>query len=228
MSKRGKVSFEGKLSAVLQWQEGKASQTELARRYHIHESSVQGWIRNYESMGVDGLKNDGRNKSYSSSLKETAVQEYLSGQASQSEICKRYQIRSKKQLQDWIMLYTAHKELRAYGERRSRNIMTKGRKTTFEERIEIVSYCIAQGNDYASVMEKYGVSYQQIYSWVRKYESQGSEGLKDRRGKSKAEEEMTEIERLRAENKLLAAKNKRLELEARVLKKLKELEGMGY
>ena len=106
--------------------------------------------------------------------------------------------------------------------------MTKGRKTTFEERIEIVSYCIAQGNDYASAMEKYGVSYQQIYSWVRKYESQGSEGLKDRRGKHKAEAEMTETERLRAEIKLLTAKNKRLELEARVLKKLKELEGMGY
>ena len=45
--------------------------------------------------------------------------------------------------------------------------MTKGRTTTYEERIEIVSYCIEHGNDYAATIEKYGVSYQQIYSWVR-------------------------------------------------------------
>lgn len=47
--------------------------------------------------------------------------------------------------------------------------MTKGRNTTYEERIEIVSYCIEHGNDYTGTIEKYGVSYQQIYSWVRKY-----------------------------------------------------------
>lgn len=49
--------------------------------------------------------------------------------------------------------------------------MTKGRTTTYEERIEIVSFCIERGNDYTATIEKYGVSYQQIYSWVRKYNS---------------------------------------------------------
>ena len=48
--------------------------------------------------------------------------------------------------------------------------MTKGRSTTLEERIEIVGYCIANGKDYGATVEKYGVSYQQIYSWVRKYQ----------------------------------------------------------
>ena len=34
--------------------------------------------------------------------------------------------------------------------------MTKGRNTTYEERIEIVSYCIEHGDDYTAVIEKYG------------------------------------------------------------------------
>lgn len=102
--------------------------------------------------------------------------------------------------------------------------MTKGRTTTYDERIEIVSYCIEHGNDYTAAIEKYGISYQQIYAWVRKYREKGAEGLLDRRGKRKPEAEMTEAEKLRAENRLLEARNRRLETENAVLKKLEELE----
>ena len=103
--------------------------------------------------------------------------------------------------------------------------MTKGRTTTYEERIEIVSYCIEHGNDYAATIEKYGVSYQQIYSWVRKYREKGAEGLLDKRGKRKPASEMTEMEKLRVENRLLEARNRRWETENAILKKLEELEG---
>ena len=48
--------------------------------------------------------------------------------------------------------------------------MNKGRKTTKEERIEIVAFCIENSKNHRLTMEKYGVSYQQIYSWMRKYE----------------------------------------------------------
>lgn len=102
--------------------------------------------------------------------------------------------------------------------------MTKGRKTTLEERIEIVSHCIANGKDYGATIEKYQVSYQQLYNWVRKYEEHGAEGLSDKRGKRKPESEMTEMERLRAENKLLQAENRHKEMEIDILKKLQEIE----
>jgi transposase len=102
--------------------------------------------------------------------------------------------------------------------------MTKGRATTLEERIEIVTYCIEQGKDYGAAIERYRVSYQQIYSWVRKYEQSGVSGLADKRGKRKKPEGMTEVERLRAENRLLQAENKRKEMEIALLKKLQEVE----
>ena len=41
------------------------------------------------------------------------------------------------------------------------------------------------------------------------------------RGKRKTEEELTEVEKLKLENKLLKAKNRRIELEKRILKKIK-------
>ena len=77
--------------------------------------------------------------------------------------------------------------------------MTKGRKNTFEERIEIVQYCIAHNHNYAKTSEQFGISYQQARNYTIKYEKQGVEALRDRRGKRKTEAEMSELERLRAE-----------------------------
>lgn len=61
---------------------------------------------------------------------------------------------------------------------------------------------------------------------MRKYEAQGVEALADRRGRTKPEEEMTALEKLRAENRLLKAQNKRQEMEMAFLKKLEEVERM--
>ena len=106
--------------------------------------------------------------------------------------------------------------------------MTKGRKTTQEERAQMVAFCIEHGKDYGLTVERYQVSYQQIYSWVRKYEEQGVDGLVDRRGKTKPVDELSEAERLRQENRILQAKLKEKEMEIALLKKLRELRGGGW
>ena len=59
---------------------------------------------------------------------------------------------------------------------------------------------------------------------MRKYNEKGIEGLVDKRGKRKVESEMTEAEKLRTENRILDARNRRLKTEYAVLKKLEELE----
>ena len=99
------------------------------------------------------------------------------------------------------------------------------KKTTKEERREIVAYCLEHGKDYKETAAKYGVSYSQIYQWVRHYEEQGEAGLEDRRGKRKSDDEIDELERLRRENQRLKAKLQESERLNLLLKKVKEFEG---
>ena len=102
--------------------------------------------------------------------------------------------------------------------------MTKGRKVTFDEKVDIVKYCISHNRNYYDTMDKFKVSYQQIYSWIRKYDEKGVDGLIDRRGKAKPESKLTDDDRLKARNHLLEAENDRLRLENAILKKLQEIE----
>ena len=51
--------------------------------------------------------------------------------------------------------------------------MTKGRKTTFEERVELASYCISHGYNYAETSENFKVSYQQARNNTNKNETGG-------------------------------------------------------
>jgi len=60
-----------------------------------------------------------------------------------------------------------------------------GRKTSKKERIEIAQFCLNHNKDYGLTMEMYKISYQQAWSYTRKYEEKGISGLVDRRGRPK-------------------------------------------
>ncbi len=126
-----------------------------------------------------------RNKKYSIEFKLQAVEDYLNSGGSLREICKKHEIKDKRRLHNWVMWYNGHKEFKEHRGAGTEIYITKGRKSTLEERIEIVEYCIEHGKDYPATIEKYGVSYQQLYSWVRKYEEIGIDGLCDGRGRTK-------------------------------------------
>ena len=166
-----------------------------------------------------------KNNKYSKELKLQAVKDYLKGEGSYETLKEKYKLRSSTQLKNWVMWYNGHKEFKERSSSKGEIYMTKGRKTTQEERAEIVAFCIEHGNDYGLTVETFKVSYQQIYTWVKKYEEKGVNGLIDRRGKAKPESELTEEERLRQENKILQAKIKDQEMEIALLKKLRELRG---
>ena len=166
-----------------------------------------------------------KNKKYSNELKIAAVKSYLAGEGTQVQICKKFGVLGHQQLQNWIKWYNGDKVSKEGSLAKGEIYMTKGRKTTQEERAEIVAFCIEHGKDYGLTVETYRVSYQQIYSWVRKYEENGVDGLTDRRGKAKLKNELTNEERLRQENKILQAKIKDQEMEIALLKKLRELRG---
>lgn len=168
-----------------------------------------------------------KNKKYSNELKTRAVEAYLRREGSLREICRKYEISSDHQLRNWILWYNGHREFKERTSAKGEIYMTKGRKTTQEERAEIVAFCIEHNKDYGLTVETYNVSYQQIYAWVRKYEEGGVDKLKDNRGRTKPVEEMTEAEKLKAEMKILKAKNRQLEIENAFIKKLQELKGGG-
>lgn len=224
MGRKSKYSFETKLSAVHAYKNNEGSMRVIAKRFHTNEGTFKKWWMIYTSQGESGLLPSATNKRWDKATKLNAVLDYLNGHGSLKDICKKYKISSHSILKSWIKMYNdSHKELKSTisgGNRR----MTNGRKTTFDERVEIVQYCISHGKDYGATIEKYNVSYQQIYSWVKKYEAKGIDGLIDKRGKTKPESELTDMDRLKAEMKMLEAKNIELEMENRLLKKLAEIE----
>ena len=100
------------------------------------------------------------------------------------------------------------------------------RKTTIEERNKIVEYCLLDNRDYKGTASLYDVSYSQVYSWVRKYDATGEEGLSDKRGHHKTDDEVDELERLKRENKRLKRQLEENDMLVQLLKKVKEFEGM--
>lgn len=223
MGRKYGVSCEERLDAVERYLRHECSMRDLSKQFKVGKTTIRRWIARYQSFGSEGLQDSCRNQSYSSTLKEAAVLDYLSGNYSQLELCGKYGMKSTTQLNDWITKYNGHEKLNSSGTG-GIPIMTKGRKTSFEEKVEIVQYCIEHRNNYAESAQKYHVSYQQVYSWTTKFETQGVEALQDKRGKRKPLEKMSEFEKIKVENKLLEAKNKRQQMEIDFLKKLEEME----
>jgi transposase len=223
MSHKTKISGKEKIAAIEKYLHGEDSLNHLATLLDVTHQSITQWLQTYQSLGPNGLLNASKNTTYTEDLKVLAVKDYLAGSGSHMDICKKYGIKSTSQLRDWILKYNGHKKLKTSG-RGGTPIMTNGRATTYEERIEIVKYCIEHQNNYAETAQKFQVSYQQIYSWTNKYFKNGVGELQDRRGKRKSEDEMSEVEKLRTQNKLLEAENRRKQMEIDLLKKLEELE----
>ena len=223
MSRRTNYSTEEKYEILEDYENGTGKLHEIVTKYKITVNTLKKWKYNFSKYGIDGLRDSKTWKIYPKELKELAVKDYISGQFSQSEVAKKYEISNMSVLQQWINKYNDHRELKATMKGRSQS-MIKGRVTSWKERIEIVLYCIAHSSDYQHTSEVYNVSYQQVYQWVKKYEFGEESALKDRRGRKKPEEELTLEGKTKFSIKKLEVENERLRVENAFLKKLEELE----
>ena len=219
MSKRKKRTTEERITIVQQIAEGKISQEAASRQAGVGTSTIRRWLQRYKAEGVQGLAESRKNRVYSEETKASAVKAYLSGEGSLSDLCIKYKIRDDHILREWIKVYNSGKDFkRMHGGSR----MKQGRETTQDERYEIVKSCIDSGLDYGATAEKYNVSYQQVYTWVKKYKAPG---LEDRRGqRKKYQAPRNEKEALEARIAQLEAENRLLKMERDLLKKVKELE----
>lgn len=223
MSKRCKYTAEEKYQILLAYEDGKGSMAEIASMYKIARGTIKDWIYLYRKYGIDGLRESKTWKNYSKELKERAVSDFLSGKYSMKELVRKYEISNKEVLRDWINRHNGHREQKATTKGTGQS-MTKGRSTSWKERIEIVHYCITHNKDYRNTTETYRVSYQQVYQWVRKYERGSEEALRDGRGRKKDLEELSPEDKIKLGIKKLEAENERLRAEISFLKKLEELE----
>ena len=191
--------------------------------FAVNKKTINTWRKIIKVHGSDALESQSKNQIYSHSLKLAVVHAYLAGEGSLQELTLKFGLRTNTLLRKWILKY-ARGEVIQSSRGGSSNIMVKGRNTSYEERLEIVQYCEAHSNNYHETAELYPVSYQQVYSWARKYEKGGEKALYDRRGKDKEAVALTELDLLKLENRKLQKANRELEVENAFLKKLEELE----
>lgn len=224
---RKKYSKELKLQLLKEHIENGVSYWKLGKDYGIEASIIRRWGYIYDTFGEEGLeKHNSDLCNYSAEFKEMIVSEYLEGDISIQNLAYKYKIYAPSTVGKWIKQYNNHEELtNSRKEGVYHMVKNNTRKnTTLEERIKIVEECISNANDYAATAQKYECSYGQVYSWVKKYLDKGVEGLYDRRGKNKPIDELSEIEKLKVENRLLKAQSKQQQMEIDFLKKLDEIE----
>lgn len=224
MSKRSNYSPKEKYQILSEALDECHSVNSIAKKYSISHNTVTDWIRKYKDSGLEGLKEATTWKRYKNDLKQKAVLAVINNEMSLLQATKNFQISSTSVLGKWISSYTNRETLKPTSKGCVTKTMTKGRKTTYQERIEIAQFTIANDLDYVKAIEKYRISYQQVYSWVKKYQQYGEEALKDNRGRNKSSEFLTEEERLKLRVKELEARNKHLEMENDFAKKLQEIQ----
>ena len=230
MSRKPKYTYEQKVQACEDYISGKFSAKEIAQKLHMTKTGpkrIREWAHQYETNGAAVFLPQKHNKTYSKEFKESVVREYLDGSGSMEDLTYKYNISNQGTLWQWIIKYTEGEEIKDY-DPHPEVYMASPKKTTFEERIEIVEYCLSHDRNYKKTATEYNCSYNQVRNWVLKYEEGGKSALIDKRGRRKKEDELSEVELLKRENKRLTKKLEEQKLENELLKKVQEIERRRY
>ena len=101
-------------------------------------------------------------------MKRASISEYQSWAYFQHEVVDKYGVFSHSDFRKWLSHYNGHRETNERTKGMDASI-TKRRKTTFKELINVVQDFLSSDNDCYQAAKAYRVSYQQVYQWVRKY-----------------------------------------------------------
>ena len=224
---KSKHSPEFRAKVSQEYLDGIGSVHFLADKYGIGYTTLRGWINEYRIHGISAFCHPtDKNRTYSKEFKINCVEAVLNGEGSVDDIIAKYEISSRSVLRNWIKVYNANRELKDYNPKQEVYMAEARRKTTKAERKKIVEYCLNNNRDYKDTAAKFDVSYSQVYNWVRKYDTCGLEGLTDKRGHHKSDNEVDELERLRRENLRLKRQLEEKDMVVELLKKVKEFERM--
>lgn len=211
MGRNPKYSKELKLKIVKRYLKGEST-SYLAKEYNLLtkgiDREIRSWANKYEVFGESAFDYSSKNKSYSKELKLQVIRDYINGIDSMENLANKYNVTNRGIVRKWIIKYNKGIEIKDY-DPKSEVYTMKARKTTLEERLEIINYVLANDNDYKGAADKYNVPYASVYQWVLKYNKYGENSLKDRRGRPSSfkhikeltleEKQAIEIEKLKRE-----------------------------
>ena len=110
MSEREKLKPEENVKIVIKYIAGEVSISGAAAEGGVDRKTLQRWVMQYEAEGAATFLPGRRERIYSPELKLQAVQEYLSGKGSQEELSKKYGLRDRRQLRNWLKVYSVFKD----------------------------------------------------------------------------------------------------------------------
>ncbi len=226
MGRNFKYNAELKINICRRYLNGESA-TLLANEYGVpHMETIIGWVRRYEILKDNAFTSFNKNKAYSAELKRKVIAEVLKGNESIPTIANKYNISNESVVRKWVKKYNEGIEIKDYDPKGDVYTM-KSRKTTLEERLEIVNYVLTNDNDYRGAADKYIVPYASVYQWVMKYNERGEDGLKDSRGRptsNRPKKELTLEEKQALEIEKLKNELKRKDMVIEVLKKNIEIQ----
>ena len=107
MFRKSKIEPVEKVKIVERYFAGEIGIRKAGKELGVDHHSIRNWISIYQYDGPTGLLNQPKNRFYSKDLKISAINDYLNGEGSLQDICKKYGIRSHRQLSDWIKVYNS-------------------------------------------------------------------------------------------------------------------------
>ena len=222
MGRKSKFSKEVKINACKKYKAGKGTFGSIAKEVDCSKAVFFKWYHDYINHGDSIFDEKPRNNSYTIEFKLEVIDEIK--KSSVFAAASKYGI-SIEVVRKWFLSYNNGETIKDYSPCGEVYTM-KARKTTFEERIEIVNFVLENDNDYKEAANTYTVPYASVYQWVQKYLKYGEESLRDSRGRPKAGElkqGLTELEKKDIEIERLKRELERHKRAEEILKKNLEI-----
>lgn len=156
MGRKPKISVEEKIFICEQYLNGIKSLGRLAKDNGINTETIRRWINQYREYGSNVFQLKAHNRKYTKEFKQEVVEAYLRGEGTPEHLAVKYDIPAYSTVYSWIIKYNNLEVLKDYDPKPEVYMKEHSRKTTYEERIEIVKYCLAHNKNYKETAEIFG------------------------------------------------------------------------
>lgn len=226
MKIKSKYSKEDKIRVCQDYENGDKSFSELAEELGANVEVIRRWYLRYKNFGKDVFLPKKYICNYNKEFKGNLITEYSNG-SSLADLSGKYNIAASI-IHRWIDKWYNCRHIETSNARGEVPIM-KSRKTTFEERLEVVNWIIANNMDYGKAAEKFSLNYAIVYKWTKAFKESGEDALRYKKRGPKPQKNLEdsstdELERLKIELKKERKLREELEFAVEILKKKEELE----